>query len=52
VENLPLLTLDEKSWVEKLVGRPLSNDEAQELIHNATLEAAFERWMLSRKGAA
>jgi hypothetical protein len=42
--TLPTLNLSELEWAEKLLGRKLTNDEAQELIHKATLEAASEFW--------
>lgn len=53
MDTLPLLSADEKSWVEKKVGRPVSNDEAQLLLHQARLSPGpYEQWLLDREGAA
>lgn len=42
---------EEKAWLEKLVGRPVSNDEAQDLLHQARLDPRpYERWLLNREG--
>ena len=42
--TLPALNLSELEWIEKMTGRKLTNDEAQEILHSATLDAALEFW--------
>lgn len=54
--SLPQLDPREHAEIERLAGRRLSNDEAQALLHEATIFAAFEFWLQNgappRKGPA
>ena len=47
--TLPLLHPEEHAAVEKIVGRKLSNDEAQMLLREATIAGAFDRWMEGKR---
>ena len=48
-EDLPKLDPEEHRFVEQLMGRTLTNEEAQILLYTATLKAAFETWLQGRK---
>jgi hypothetical protein len=41
-EPLPNLAPEEHAWIERVVGRSLSNDEAQLLLREAKLTASWE----------
>jgi hypothetical protein len=53
MDNLPVLNLEEKAWIEKQVGRgPLTNEEAQLYLHQARLlPGPYEQWLLNRQKA-
>jgi hypothetical protein len=38
----PLLAPEEHAWIEEITGKKLSNEEAQMLIREATLNASWE----------
>ena len=44
-DTLPLLHPDEHRMLERFLERHLTNDEAQIILHDATLAAAFNRWL-------
>jgi len=51
MDTLPRLSPEEKLWVEKYVGHPVSDEEAQILIHQSRLAPGpYEQWLLNRKG--
>jgi hypothetical protein len=43
-EETPTLDPREHEWIEKLVGRKLSNEEAQWELRAATVDAAVRYW--------
>jgi len=50
VNELPILNPDELHAVEQIVGRKLTNEEAQLLLREATIIGAFDRWMEQGRG--
>ena len=44
-EELPMLAPGEHAMLERYVGRPLSNEEAQILLREVTIIAAFNAWI-------
>jgi hypothetical protein len=48
-DTLPLLHPEEHAAIEKIAGKPLTNDEAQILLRDATIAGAFERWMEGKR---
>lgn len=51
MSDLPVMNPKEKAWIEKCLGYPISNEEAQVLIHEARLAAGpYEEWLLHREG--
>ena len=48
MDSLPLLHLEERAWVEKIVGRKLSDQEAQILLRQARVAASVNRWLEER----
>ena len=47
--TLPELHPEELAWIEKLAGRKLSNDEAQELIREKHIWDAWMNWVEGNK---
>lgn len=48
-EQLPPLSAEEHRWIELKLGRPLSNDEAQQAIKDAALLASWEVWLSEKR---
>jgi hypothetical protein len=46
----PKLAPEEHAWIEQLVGRTLSNEEAQMLLHEAILAASWNYIQAKRDG--
>jgi hypothetical protein len=44
VDDMPTLHPDELRWVERMVGRTLTNDEAQMELRAASIDAAVRYW--------
>lgn len=44
-DDMPVLNPEEHAFVERAVGRTLTNEEAQIALRAATLYAAFEHWL-------
>jgi hypothetical protein len=42
--GVPLLNPKELAWIESKVGRKLTNEEAQEIIRQGTIDAAINYW--------
>jgi hypothetical protein len=43
--DLPLLHPAEHAWVERMVGRKLTNEEAQDAIRGASIAASLNYWV-------
>lgn len=50
-EPLPALAPAEIAWVETYIGHKLTSDEAQLLLQDASLVAAFNVWLQEKSSA-
>jgi len=49
LEDLPIMDPQEHAWLEFMVGRKLDNQEAQLLMHDVSMFAAYSHWIDGKK---